>query len=177
MLANTCVCKSKWCFPGYTSLQNVWSLCELGKRTKLVTSWASKIALRVLLLFKALCTHVHTTFLWSKYSGLSPSSCSFSSLASVHICIWHKLLLASDDLPLPLQLRVQLKLPSLHCQLSSSGKFCAFLYFFFLDISSNYFPSALIFLKLNEGRWYLHLPELEGVSNPLNLNWEVELRV
>lgn len=48
--------------------------------------------------------------------------------------------------------------------------------FFFLDISSNYFPSALIFLKLNEGRWCLHLPVLEGVSNPListgRWNWE-----
>lgn len=85
-------------------------------------------------------------------------------------------LLASDYLPLSLQLLVQLKLPYPCCQLSSSGKFFAFLYCFSL-YKSNYFPSALIFLKCNEGRWSLHLSVLEGVSNPLTPNRGVELRV
>lgn len=33
----------------------------------------------------AVCAHVHTTILtWSKFSGLSANSCSFTSLLSVH---------------------------------------------------------------------------------------------
>lgn len=122
----------------------------------------------------AVCAHVHTTILmWSKCFGLSANSCSFTSLLSVHK---YSYLPQIIYLPLSLQLFVQHKLPYPCCQLSSSGKFFAFLYYFSL-YKSNYFPSALIFLKCNEGRWSLHLPVLVGVSNPLTPNGEMELRV
>lgn len=127
----------------------------------------------VLSLFPAVCTNVHTQILlWSKYSGLPASSCSFTSLTPVH---WHKYFYLSPII----YLYHSNSLSNLSFPLPDSflaQENCAFLYYFSWYVS-NYFPSALIFLKLNEGRWRLHLPVLEGVSNPLNLSGEMELRV
>lgn len=82
------MCKINRCFPGYAGLlyfiflRHIEFTCTV-KENRI--GHTRSFQNRFLLPFSAVRACVHTTILWwSKYSGLSANSCSFTSLSSAH---------------------------------------------------------------------------------------------